>query len=72
LLELSALSNDDTAIEMHLADALGAMRESFEPETTARNLQFIREAGEKRGNCSPLLSTAIEELEKVANGFGVT
>jgi hypothetical protein len=29
--------------------ALAAVRESFEPKTTARNLRLIREAREKRG-----------------------
>ena len=32
-----------------LADALSHSRESWEPETTARNLRLIREAREQRG-----------------------
>jgi len=34
--------------ESALADALAVVRESWEPETTARNLKLIREARERR------------------------
>ena len=48
-LELSVLAGDKQASEIALGDALAAVREKWEPETTARNLRLIREAREKRG-----------------------
>jgi hypothetical protein len=47
-LELAVLAKDQHKAESALADALAAVRESWEPETTARNLRMIREAREKR------------------------
>lgn len=49
LLELSILSYDEKAAHAALSDALAAVREAWEPETTARNLRLIREARELRG-----------------------
>jgi len=48
-LELAVLRNDEEKAAAALADALAAVREIWEPETTARNLRLIREAREKRG-----------------------
>jgi tetratricopeptide (TPR) repeat protein len=48
-LELSVLADDKQAAEDALGDALAAVRETWEPKTTARNLALIREAREKRG-----------------------
>ncbi|MDC8447974.1 MAG: DUF4071 domain-containing protein [Nitrospira sp.] len=48
LLELAVLAKDQQRAESALADALAAVRESWEPETTARNLGLIREARERR------------------------
>jgi tetratricopeptide (TPR) repeat protein len=48
LLELAVLAKDQQKAESAFADALAAVRESWEPETTARNLRLIREAREKR------------------------
>lgn len=48
LLELTMLAKDQQKAESALADALAAVRESWEPETTARNLRLIRESREKR------------------------
>jgi hypothetical protein len=42
LLELSVLEQDAAAAATHLVDALAAVREPWEPETTARNLALIR------------------------------
>jgi tetratricopeptide (TPR) repeat protein len=47
-LELAVLAKDQQKAESVLADALAAVRESWELETTARNLHLIREAREKR------------------------
>ena len=43
-LELAVLAKDQNKAESALADALAVVRESWEPETTARNLRLIREA----------------------------
>jgi len=48
LLELSVLARDQPAAQDALGDALAAIREKWEPETTARNLRLIREVREKR------------------------
>ncbi|HKA43233.1 MAG TPA: TRAFs-binding domain-containing protein [Burkholderiales bacterium] len=47
--ELAVLAKDQAAAEEALGDALAAVREPWEPETTARNLRLIREARERRG-----------------------
>ena len=47
-LELAVLGNEQQKAEVALADALAAVREVWEPETTARNLRLIREARERR------------------------
>jgi hypothetical protein len=52
-LELAVLASDRAAAESALGDALAAVREPFEPETTARNLRLIREARERRGEPVP-------------------
>jgi hypothetical protein len=43
-LELAILARDREGAECAVADALAAVREKWEPETTARNLRLIREA----------------------------
>ncbi|MCS6303699.1 MAG: DUF4071 domain-containing protein [Nitrospira sp.] len=48
LLELAVLAKDQQRAESALGDALAVIRESWEPETTARNLKLIREARERR------------------------
>ena len=47
-LELAVLANDKQRAAGALSDALAAVREVWEPETTARNLRLIREARERR------------------------
>jgi hypothetical protein len=49
LMELAVLGGDEAAAADALAPALAAVRESWEPETTALNLGFIREARARRG-----------------------
>lgn len=49
LLELAVLARDREAAREQLGRALAAVRERWEPETTARNLRLIREAREARG-----------------------
>lgn len=48
-LELAILAKDEAAASQALSDALANVRESWEPETTLRNLRLIREARERRG-----------------------
>jgi len=50
LLEFAVLASDEAAVSAALDDALAAVREGWEPETTARNLRLIREARERRGD----------------------
>jgi hypothetical protein len=49
LMELAVLSGDEAAAADALAPALAAVRESWEPETTALNLGFIRDARARWG-----------------------
>lgn len=49
LLELAVLAKNEGDASRALGDALANVRESFEPETTQRNIRLIREAREKRG-----------------------
>lgn len=49
MLELAVLAKDEEGACSPLADALAAIREQWEPGTTARNLRLIREARERRG-----------------------
>lgn len=52
-LELAILAKDEVGAAAAASDALAAVREVFEPETTARNLRLIREARERRGETTP-------------------
>jgi hypothetical protein len=47
--ELAVLGTNETGAAAALDDALAAVREVWEPETTAKNLRLIREARERRG-----------------------
>lgn len=65
-LELAVLGRDEAVAREALADALAAVREVWEPETTARNLRLIREARERRGD-SPAWAGVLErELDRRA------
>jgi len=50
LLELAVLARDQDAAAGALESALGAVREPWEPESTANNLALIRRARERRGD----------------------
>ncbi len=63
LLELAVLAGDRAQAEDALADALAAVRESWEPATTANNLRLIHEARRRRGVSKKWLATIISELE---------
>ncbi len=49
LVELAVLAKNQDAAIIALENAIAVIRESWEAEATARNLRFIREAREKRG-----------------------
>lgn len=53
LLELAVLGGDEVVAYEALANAVAAVREKWEPETTARNLRLIREARERRNQGLP-------------------
>jgi hypothetical protein len=64
LLEIAVLESDQAAAARHLADALAAMREGWEGETTARNLRLIREARQRRGEDAAWIDEIERELPK--------
>lgn len=61
-LELSVLAKDEQGALKSLGDALAAVREPWEPETTARNLRLIREARERRQDIIPWSKDAEDVL----------
>jgi len=64
LLELAVLAKNEDAALIALGDSLAAIREVWEPETTARNLRLIREAREKRNDKIQWAEEIEKELEK--------
>lgn len=62
LLELAVLATDEAEARRRLAEALAAVREAWEPETTANNLGLIRAAREARGAAPPWLEEVIAAL----------
>jgi tetratricopeptide (TPR) repeat protein len=66
LLELAVLARDEAGAKSALGKALACVRESWEPETTARNLRLIREAREPRGTAEPWAAEMERALEKRA------
>jgi tetratricopeptide (TPR) repeat protein len=67
LLELAVLARDRDAAAEALGDALAAVRETWEPETTLRNLRLIREAREARGEDEGWLGEVEEALAEAAS-----
>ena len=53
LLELAVLSGDEAVAHEALANAAASVRETWEPETTVRNLRLIRKARERRNQALP-------------------
>jgi hypothetical protein len=66
LLELEVLAKNEEKALAALGNALAAMREGWEAETTARNLRLIREARAKRQEEIPWAKQVEEELERRA------
>ncbi len=66
LLELAVLGKQKSDASAALGRALAAVREVWEPETTARNLRLIREARERRGDAVPWAGEVEQALSKRA------
>lgn len=66
LLELAILNMDEKKANAALASAAAAVREFWEPETTARNLRMIGMAREKRGITEKWIQAIEKELEGLA------
>jgi hypothetical protein len=64
LLELAVIAGDEAAASDALGNALAAVREAWEPETTGRNLRLIRESVERRGEAKPWMLQIETELAK--------
>jgi hypothetical protein len=64
LLELAVLAADESGAAQALCDALVAVREIWEPETTVNNLKLIREARARRGTSLPWAKEIEDELIK--------
>jgi tetratricopeptide (TPR) repeat protein len=63
LLELAVLARDEEQAKESLGRALVFVREAWEPETTARNINLILEARKSRGESSPdWLATVLAQL----------
>jgi hypothetical protein len=68
LLELAVLQKDEQAAMGAAANALAAVRENWEPESTARNLALIRSARSSRGDNRAWALTIEDALDKRARG----
>jgi hypothetical protein len=66
LLELAVLAKDEQRANDAAAEALAAVREGWEAETTARNLRLIREARERRHESFPWAKQIEDTLESQA------
>lgn len=69
LLEVAVLARDRDGARQALGRALAAVRERWEPETTARNLRLIREAREARDD-HPAWAGEVEEALRSKAGAG--
>lgn len=67
-LELAILAKDEQISMEMLGNALASIRESWEPETTARNLRLIREARERRQAAVEWAKQVEEALEERGKG----
>ena len=66
LLELAVLEGSQQAAAEALGDALANVRESWEPETTARNVRLIRETRQARGEPTPFEGDIEQALGQAA------
>jgi hypothetical protein len=70
LLELAVLEADEPESRARLSDALAAVRERWEPATTAGNLTLIRDARRARGHDVAWLDAVIDALGSAQVGTG--
>lgn len=72
MLELSVLEGNREAADGYLGDSLSAVRESWEPETTARNLKLIRDARAQRQEptnwIEQIIKALTKKMERMKNG----
>ena len=68
MLELAVLAKDEAAAGKALGQALAVIRETWEPETTVRNLRLIREARDRRGDAVPWAEAIETALLRRAGG----
>jgi MAP3K TRAFs-binding domain len=66
LLELAMLSGDRQKAIAALGDSLAAIREVFEPDTTARNLSLIIDTKRKRNELQPWMEQVVQKLAERA------
>ena len=69
-LELAVLRSDPVRAARTLARAVAAIRESWEPKTTANNLGFIADARRARGEDMAWIEGIITELSNATNVSG--
>lgn len=65
-LELAVLAKDEKEAFGALAGALAMVREPWEPESTADNLELIRRVREQRGDVVPWAQVVEDQLQKKA------
>ena len=63
MLELAVLEGDPNESQEHLANAVAAIRETWEPGTTANNLRIVERARESRGVDTGWITEIITYLE---------
>jgi hypothetical protein len=66
LMELAVLAKDEQRALKFAGDALAVVRESWEPETTLRNLRLIREARAGRNEDLPWAKEIEDALDQKA------
>jgi hypothetical protein len=67
LVEVAVIALDEAQAGKVLPKAMACIRERWEPETTARNLELIREARERQGR-APAWASEIEQLLRKSAG----
>jgi hypothetical protein len=68
MLELAVLEDDSVVAEEHLANAVAAINETWEPATTANNLRIIEQARASRGVETAWVLEIIQNLAARAHG----
>ena len=67
MLELAVLADDQDDAFTWAGNAVAAVREGWEAETTKRNLGLIRQRREARGEAAAWIAEVETELQKVAD-----